>query len=59
MPISSAPLARLPLLATMPLQGKRVISVACGAEHSVCCTEEGEVYAWGWGRYGNLGEFLA
>lgn len=38
------------------LQGKQVVSVACGAEHSVCCTNEGEVYAWGWGRYGNIGD---
>ncbi|GAB4814257.1 hypothetical protein N2152v2_001303 [Parachlorella kessleri] len=38
------------------LEGKRVVSVACGAEHSVCCTDQGEVYAWGWGRYGNLGD---
>ena len=27
-------------------QGKKVQQVACGAEHSVCVTDEGEVYAW-------------
>jgi alpha-tubulin suppressor-like RCC1 family protein len=37
------------------LAGKRVSGVAAGAEHSVLCTEDGEVYAFGWGRYGNLG----
>ena len=34
---------------------EKVVSIACGAEHSLVCTEEGQVYSWGWGRYGNLG----
>lgn len=38
------------------LKGQRVVAVACGAEHSVCATSDGAVYAWGWGRYGNLGD---
>lgn len=29
--------------------------VAAGAEHSVAVAEDGELYGWGWGRYGNLG----
>lgn len=29
--------------------------VAAGAEHTVAITEDGELYGWGWGRYGNLG----
>lgn len=29
--------------------------VAAGAEHSAAITEHGELYGWGWGRYGNLG----
>ncbi|KAJ1405033.1 Regulator of chromosome condensation, RCC1 [Sesbania bispinosa] len=29
--------------------------VAAGAEHSVAVTEDGDLYGWGWGRYGNLG----
>lgn len=37
-------------------QGKPVISIAAGAEHSVVAVESGEVYAWGWGRYGNVGD---
>ncbi|KAG7675049.1 hypothetical protein KSW81_002553 [Nannochloris sp. 'desiccata'] len=37
------------------LAGKKVINVAAGAEHSIVCTSEGEVYAFGWNRYGNLG----
>lgn len=38
------------------LADQRVVRVACGAEHSVCSTDTGEVYAWGWGRYGNIGD---
>jgi hypothetical protein len=30
--------------------------MACGAEHSVALLASGEVYAWGWGAYGNLGD---
>jgi hypothetical protein len=33
-----------------------VVGVACGAEHSLCCTSGGEAFSWGWGRYGNLGD---
>lgn len=29
--------------------------VAAGAEHSVAVAENGDLYGWGWGRYGNLG----
>lgn len=37
------------------LQHERIVGASCGAEHSLCVTAEGSVYAWGWGRYGNLG----
>lgn len=33
-----------------------VTSIACGAEHSIAATVNGEVFCWGWGRYGNLGD---
>ncbi|KZV38592.1 hypothetical protein F511_09343 [Dorcoceras hygrometricum] len=36
-------------------QGIRVKMVAAGAEHTAAVTEDGELYGWGWGRYGNLG----
>nr|XP_029144486.1 ultraviolet-B receptor UVR8 isoform X2 [Arachis hypogaea] len=36
-------------------QGVPIKMVAAGAEHSVAITEDGELYGWGWGRYGNLG----
>lgn len=37
------------------LQHEHVVGSSCGAEHSLCVTASGSVYAWGWGRYGNLG----
>eukprot|EP00270_Netrium_digitus_P001315 TRINITY_DN1141_c0_g1_i3.p1 TRINITY_DN1141_c0_g1~~TRINITY_DN1141_c0_g1_i3.p1 ORF type:complete len:450 (+),score=87.14 TRINITY_DN1141_c0_g1_i3:152-1501(+) len=29
--------------------------VAAGAEHTAAVTEDGRLWGWGWGRYGNLG----
>ncbi|PWA92826.1 regulator of chromosome condensation (RCC1) family protein [Artemisia annua] len=36
-------------------QGITVKMVAAGAEHTAAITEDGDLYGWGWGRYGNLG----
>lgn len=36
-------------------QGIPVKMIAAGAEHTAAVTEDGELYGWGWGRYGNLG----
>ncbi|KAK4772652.1 hypothetical protein SAY86_014427 [Trapa natans] len=36
-------------------KGVRIKMVAAGAEHTAAVTEDGELYGWGWGRYGNLG----
>ncbi|KAL0378192.1 UNVERIFIED_CONTAM: Ultraviolet-B receptor UVR8, partial [Sesamum radiatum] len=36
-------------------QGISVKMVAAGAEHTAAVTEDGQLYGWGWGRYGNLG----
>lgn len=36
-------------------EGVSVMMVAAGAEHSAAVTEDGGLYGWGWGRYGNLG----
>eukprot|EP00262_Sarcandra_glabra_P007883 TRINITY_DN20990_c0_g1_i1.p1 TRINITY_DN20990_c0_g1~~TRINITY_DN20990_c0_g1_i1.p1 ORF type:complete len:441 (+),score=87.48 TRINITY_DN20990_c0_g1_i1:226-1548(+) len=36
-------------------QGISVKMIAAGAEHTAAVTEDGELYGWGWGRYGNLG----
>ncbi|XLS52130.1 hypothetical protein HN51_012807 [Arachis hypogaea] len=36
-------------------QGVAIKMVAAGAEHSAAITEDGVLYGWGWGRYGNLG----
>ncbi|XP_048448015.1 X-linked retinitis pigmentosa GTPase regulator homolog [Pyrus x bretschneideri] len=36
-------------------KGVSVKMVAAGAEHTAAVTEDGSLYGWGWGRYGNLG----
>ncbi|CAA6660402.1 unnamed protein product [Spirodela intermedia] len=36
-------------------EGIFVKMVAAGAEHTAAVTEDGDLYGWGWGRYGNLG----
>ncbi|RWR92760.1 Regulator of chromosome condensation [Cinnamomum micranthum f. kanehirae] len=36
-------------------EGVSVKMVAAGAEHTAAVTEDGDLYGWGWGRYGNLG----
>ena len=35
--------------------GKRVKAVSCGAYHTLALTEDGQVYACGWGKGGRLG----
>ncbi|PWA87071.1 Regulator of chromosome condensation 1/beta-lactamase-inhibitor protein II [Artemisia annua] len=37
------------------LRGITVKMVVAGAEHTAAITEDGDLYGWGWGRYGNLG----
>ncbi|CAM6119340.1 unnamed protein product [Calypogeia fissa] len=36
-------------------EGIAVKMLAAGAEHTAAVTENGKLYGWGWGRYGNLG----
>jgi len=37
------------------LEGLEVTFVSCGAFHTLACTAEGQVYAFGQGKYGKLG----
>lgn len=37
------------------LTDKKVKIVECGFDHTVCVTEDGEVYSWGHGKSGALG----
>ena len=40
------------------LLGKNVLDVACGGSHSAAIAAGGELYTWGKGRYGRLGEIM-
>jgi alpha-tubulin suppressor-like RCC1 family protein len=37
------------------LEGKKVVSVALGQDHSLAITEHGEIFSWGSNKYGQLG----
>lgn len=37
------------------LVGEHVIALACGQYHTLALTNQGEVFAWGWGVHGQLG----
>ena len=37
-------------------QEMQVTRVAAGAEHSMAITAAGAIFAWGWGRYGCIGD---
>jgi alpha-tubulin suppressor-like RCC1 family protein len=37
------------------LEGKKVISVALGQDHSLAITEHGEIFSWGSNKFGQLG----
>ncbi|KAG8078471.1 hypothetical protein GUJ93_ZPchr0007g6291 [Zizania palustris] len=37
------------------LENKNARTVSCGARHSAIITDEGEVFCWGWNKYGQLG----
>jgi E3 ubiquitin-protein ligase HERC4 len=37
------------------LRNQKITFVACGAEHTVCLTEDGGVFSFGSGQYGQLG----
>ncbi|XP_061855561.1 RCC1 domain-containing protein 1 [Colius striatus] len=44
----------LPALLDLP-QDPEVSSVSCGSRHTAALTRGGELYTWGWGKYGQLG----
>jgi alpha-tubulin suppressor-like RCC1 family protein len=37
------------------LKGKNIIQVSCGDYHSMALSEQGDLYVWGRGREGQLG----
>ncbi|XP_038980993.1 ultraviolet-B receptor UVR8-like isoform X3 [Phoenix dactylifera] len=43
------------LLDAACLENKNAKMVSCGARHSAMITEDGEVFCWGWNKYGQLG----
>ncbi|KAL9677304.1 hypothetical protein QQ045_005532 [Rhodiola kirilowii] len=42
------------LLDASSIENTRVKGVSCGARHSAVITEEGQVFCWGWNKYGQI-----
>eukprot|EP00438_Fugacium_kawagutii_P020669 Skav217592 [mRNA] locus=scaffold3512:89584:92656:- [translate_table: standard] len=38
--------------------GSRIASISCGTDYTLALTEDGSIYSWGLGSYGNLGTGL-
>lgn len=43
------------LLDTPCLKSRHAAAVSCGARHSAMLTEDGQLFTWGWNKYGQLG----
>ncbi|XP_006885222.1 PREDICTED: RCC1 domain-containing protein 1 [Elephantulus edwardii] len=43
-----------PALLDLPM-GSEAVQVSCGSQHTAVVTRTGELYTWGWGKYGQLG----
>ena len=50
---------KYPKLVPGILSSKVVVCVSAGYRHSACVTEDGQLYTWGEGDYGRLGELSA
>ncbi|KAB2618966.1 ultraviolet-B receptor UVR8-like [Pyrus ussuriensis x Pyrus communis] len=50
-----SPMSYTSAFRSIDLSGVSAKMVAAGAEHTAAVTEDGSLYGWGWGRYGNLG----
>lgn len=43
-----------PALLDLP-RGSEAVKASCGSRHTAVVTRTGELYTWGWGKYGQLG----
>lgn len=52
---SSSSLSLGPVNLPATIGNDAIKDIACGSEHVVVLTRDGEVYGWGWNEHGNLG----
>lgn len=45
----------VPISVKGALEGKKVVDVACGFNHTLAVTSEGHVYGWGYNKHGRVG----
>eukprot|EP00740_Mantoniella_antarctica_P008666 CAMPEP_0181368072 /NCGR_PEP_ID=MMETSP1106-20121128/11847_1 /TAXON_ID=81844 /ORGANISM="Mantoniella antarctica, Strain SL-175" /LENGTH=246 /DNA_ID=CAMNT_0023484073 /DNA_START=1793 /DNA_END=2534 /DNA_ORIENTATION=- len=45
----------VPMLVLGQLQGKRVVTISAGTQHTAALTSDNAVFTWGWGKDGRLG----
>ncbi|CBZ55285.1 Regulator of chromosome condensation RCC1 (Precursor), related [Neospora caninum Liverpool] len=57
-PGTTASVVMLPWRVRFPQKGISVVQIALGKYHSLCLTEDGQVFVWGRGRFGVLGAGL-
>ncbi|XP_012319256.1 RCC1 domain-containing protein 1 [Aotus nancymaae] len=53
-PASFIAVQPFPALLDLPL-GSDAIKASCGSRHTAVVTRTGDLYTWGWGKYGQLG----
>lgn len=53
--LASSSSVQVPALIGGNLSGKTVTKIACGANHSLALTSDGEVFAWGYNNSGQIG----
>jgi RCC1 and BTB domain-containing protein len=41
------------------LINKQIIDICCGEWHTLVLTNSGEVYAWGWNKFGQIGNGIS
>ena len=44
-----------PALIQNSLLGRKVVAVACGSHHSLCLTQDGDIFSWGQNNCGQIG----
>ena len=53
--VNDTSMSREPEPLSGAIENQQIVQIACGDEHTLALTEQGQVYSWGLNRYGQLG----